>query len=222
MNTLACFSPPIMIATVAIELGLAAWVLLRYRLNSTRRIMLAILVCLAGFQLAEFSVCGQYGSSLVWSRLGYVLITFLPALGIHLALNIGHLRSKFTVVPYALAAGFAGLFAFLPSELNSSVCTGNYVVFQLSAGLSVYWMWYYLGGVAVGLALAARGAATGRVPTRPAFLWLALGYLSFILPSYSIYWLAPATGRGLPSIMCGFAVLLALIIGLKIAPRTNS
>ncbi|HEY6736446.1 MAG TPA: hypothetical protein VI322_01890 [Candidatus Saccharimonadia bacterium] len=216
----ACFSPPVMLGTIITEWSLAALVILHYRLTLSRRLIVFMLICLGGFQLAEYSVCGHYGYSLLWSRLGYILITLLPALGIHLVASLSQARTQLVFVPYTLAATFAGLFAVLPNNLNQSVCTGNYIIFQLNPVLGRLWGWYYLAAITTGLLLTANGAASGRAKSRPALFWLAIGYLSFMLPSLIIYWVAPATGLGMPSIMCGFALGLAIVLGFKIAPAT--
>ena len=54
---LYCFSPPVMIATFVIEVSLAIYTLWRYKLNPVTRLTVALLVCLAIFQLAEYNVC---------------------------------------------------------------------------------------------------------------------------------------------------------------------
>ena len=48
--------------------------------------------------------------------------------------------------------------------------------------------------------------------------WLAVGYLSFILPTTFVNLVNPATIEGIPSIMCGFAVLLAIVLIGFVAP----
>ena len=50
--------------------------------------------------------------------------------------------------------------------------------------------------------------------------WLAAGYLSFILPTTFVNLVNPETIEGIPSIMCGFAVLLAIILIGFVAPLT--
>lgn len=220
-HRLFCFSPPVMIATVVIELGLAALIIIRHQLNTPRRVMIAILVCLGGFQLAEYSVCGQHGNAMAWSRAGYVLITMLPALGLHLVALLYRSRSRLVYAAYAVAIGFAGIFAIAPNQLNQHVCTGNYVIFLLGQPLDAAWSSYYMAFVLIAAGLAALGTQRAPRKNRRPLFWLCIGYLSFTAPSFLIYYLAPAIGLGLPSIMCGFAVILAVIIGLKIAPQTN-
>src|SRR5687768_2570427 len=85
-NKLFCFSPPVMIATFAIEIALAIYAVWRYKLNTISRLVVSLLVFLAIFQFAEYMLCGGFGvDGFTWSRIGYVSITMLPPLGLHLA-----------------------------------------------------------------------------------------------------------------------------------------
>jgi hypothetical protein len=211
-----------MLATIIIELGLAGWILARYTLHQPRRIILALLVGLAGFQMAEYGVCGGAEGTLVWSRIGYILITMLPALGLHLISTLlGRPRTILVWTIYAIAGSLATILAVVPATLNSSICTGNYTVFRLSEPFSTVWSYYYTGAVLVGLVVATVSAGLASSTKRRALGWLALGYASFIGPTLIIYYSSPGVRAGIPSIMCGFAVILALILGLKIAPLTN-
>src|SRR5579885_1507446 len=81
---LCCFSPPVMIATFAIEMCLAIFVAVRYPSTLFRTIVITLLVCLASFQLSEYEVCvGPMVNALLWTKIGLVGITILPALGMH-------------------------------------------------------------------------------------------------------------------------------------------
>lgn len=221
-TTLLCFSPPVMIATIVIELSLAAWVLTRYALGTSRRIILAILICLAAFQLAEYNVCSPALPDIIWSRIGYVFITMLPALGIHLITRLR--REERTVLlssTYSAATLFAVAFAFLPTSLNHGVCAGNYVIFRLSQPLASIYGYYYLGFVAFGLALALMPAKKASTSGKAALRWTSWGYVAFTVPTLIINFLLPMTRLGIPSIMCGFAVILAIILSLKVAPLAD-
>jgi hypothetical protein len=219
---LLCFSPPVMIATIIIEVSLAIWVSVKYMTSSARRLILAILFCLAAFQLAEFNVCSPSVPSLVWSRIGYVFITFLPPLGIHLITKIRReQRPRLLAAAYTAASAFAVAFAFLSNNLNRGVCAGNYVIFVLAQPLAMLYGLYYLGFVAVGLALTRLRVKNPTSKTPLALNWMTAGYVAFTLPTIIINFLLPMTRLGIPSIMCGFAVLLALILGLKVAPLTD-
>ncbi len=218
-NTLLCFSPPVMVATIIIELGFALLVLARYALTSARRIIIAILICLAAFQLAEFNVCGASPSQLIWSRIGYVFITLLPPLGLHLILKLRSRRQPVLIgAGYTVAIGFAAAFVFLPSSLNAGVCTGNYVIFLLAQPLSTLYGLYYSSLVGLGLVLSLIPVGSHNSRQAAALRWTAIGYLAFSAPTLIINYLLPTIHLGIPSIMCGFAVIFAIILGLRVAP----
>src|SRR5664279_5279073 len=82
---LNCFSPPVMIGTMVIESFLAMYTVWRYKMTTVTRLITTMLLCLATFQLAEYSVCTGLGGlhAQDWSRLGFVAIAALPPLGLH-------------------------------------------------------------------------------------------------------------------------------------------
>jgi hypothetical protein len=219
-NTLLCFSPTVMIATIIIELGFALFLSMKYMLQTPLRLIVTILIFLAAFQLAEFHVCAISPSDLVWSRLGYAFITTLPPLGIHLAVKLRGEKNNILVgTSYAVGAALILSFVFLPTRFNAGVCTGNYVIFLLEQPLQAVYQLYYLGFELIGLVLALLPLKKKKAPKRYPILLLALGYLSIMIPTVVIYELLPATKVAIPSIMCGFAVIMAIILGGFIAPR---
>lgn len=210
-----------MVATIAVELALAIWVLVRFAHTRSRWLIALILVNLAGFQWAEFNVCTTSPISLMWSRLGYIFITLLPPLGLHLIVRLAHWPRRVLIWSYLVAAAFIGVFTFAPSTLNLGVCTGNYVIFQLAEPYSKLYGLYYFGLLFAGITVSRRPLSGTTTKQRRALDRMAIGYLSFIVPTLIIiYWL-PGTGHGIPSIMCGFAVIFALILGLGVAKYTD-
>lgn len=220
-NKLYCFSPPIMIATFAIELVMAVYTVWRYKLDEVTRLVIALLVFLATFQAAEFMVCeGPVGGSLLWSRVGFVAITMLPALGIHLVYALVEAKKRALQLPaYGVAAGFGALFVGMSSAFSGQECLGNYVIFQVSPGLGGLYATYYYLSLAVALVLAWRFLRQAHaVRTRRALSGLMMGYAVFIVPTATANLLSPDTIRGVPSIMCGFAVLLAIMLMTMVLP----
>lgn len=209
-----------MIATIIIELALAGWVIIRYATSTAKRLIVTLLFSLAAFQLAEYNVCSSAPVDLFWSRFGYIFITILPPLGIHLLLRIRReSRPKLLALSYATAAGFTAAFAFLSTGLNHGVCAGNYVIFILAKPLTQFYDIYYFSLVLIGLWLGLRPATSVTSLTRRrGLLWMVMAYLAFSVPTIIINLMLPATKAAVPSIMCGFAVVFALIIGLKVAP----
>lgn len=217
---LYCFSPPVMLATIAIEIGLLVYTFIRFRLNPLTRIVMLQLILLAIFQLAEYSICGRFSvDASTWSRVGYISITMLPPLGLHLIQTIsgrGWVWLKW--VAYANAVAWNLIFSLSSKPFISNVCGGNYVISQLThTSGRVYFAYYYFWLlVSICVALAWAYSATKRI--RTALTLCVIGYFAFLVPTTVVNNLYPATRSGIPSIMCGFAVIYALILVFGILP----
>ena len=223
-GSLLCFSPPVMIATFAIELFLAIYITMRYKMTPVTRLAAYILFFLAVFQLAEYNICeGSFGiDSLSWSRLGYVAITALPPLGIHLATKIlGRKEPLLVGSAYATGILFALFFMFSGNGLTSSACLGNYVIFSTAPMAVPLYALYYYGWLFVGTIYAWHGAQKPNVPKniKAASMALSVGYMAFIIPTTMVNLIEPETIGAIPSIMCGFAVLLALVLAGEVLPK---
>lgn len=224
-----CFSPPVMLATFFIEIICAMYVVFRYKLTPITRLAASLLVCLAVFQLAEWNVCeGSWGvDSLTWARIGYAAITLLPPLGIHLATRIAGQKQRVLVsVGYLSGIVFACIFLFVGHGMGSQECLGNYVIFSIAPWAVTPYIIYYYGWLAATVTYAWRaGTVMVKHSQKTALYALAIGYLFFILPTTAANIIDPTTVAGIPSIMCGFAVILAIILAGFVVPRyygTNS
>lgn len=221
-SSLKCFSPPVMIATFAIEIILAVYVTAKYKLNSVTRPAVAMLFFLAVFQLAEYNVCeGAFGvDSLSWSRLGYVAITTLPPLGIHMAVRMAGERQRALIAgSYLVGALFAGYFLFSGFGITSQACLGNYVIFEVAPGSVLPYTLYYYGLLFVGVYYCITRAHKVALHKAAALRALAVGYAVLLIPTTLANIIDPKTMAGIPSIMCGFAVFLALILAGEILPH---
>lgn len=223
--TLYCFSPPVMIATMVVEIILAIVTFFRINKSLIKNLTIATLVLLALFQLAEFLVCQSYSGidSLLVSRLGFMAITLLPAVGVHIANTIGGRKYNWsTITSYIFAAGFIAYFSIAPNSISSSMCPGNYVIFRLSElGSAVYGVYYFtlLGGLlALTLYLSIKQDNKRK---RKSLIWLLIGSLSFLIPTGVIYFTVSEAANTIPSVMCGFAVLYAIILTFAVVPLAS-
>jgi hypothetical protein len=218
-----CFSPPVMLATFIIEIACVAYVIFRYHMNAVSRLTVGILMGLAIFQLAEYNVCeGAWGiSSLDWARVGYVAITLLPPLGLHLATKLaGESRPGLVGAAYASAAVFSYIFLFVGHGMQSQLCLGNYVIFTIAPWATIPYAMYYYGWLMVGVGYMLKAArAMKEVSKQKALRGLMLGYLAFIVPTTAANVIDPNTISGIPSIMCGFAVILAITLTTVVLPN---
>lgn len=213
-----------MLATFVIEIALAVYALWRFRSEKITKLIVAILVLLAVFQLAEYNVCTvAFGmDSLTWSRVGYMAISMLPALGIHAISAIAGKPNRILVgSAYVLAVGFGLFYLTVGHGITSSVCGGNYVIFETAPQATWLYGVYYYGFEIIATLLAFRYAARMKQPKlKKALYGLAIGYLLLLVPTTTVNILYPETYLAIPSVMCGFAVFLALILGLYVLPNT--
>lgn len=212
-----------MLATFIIEVMLAIYVLWRYKLTPVTRLATLILIGLATFQLAEYNVCeGAWGvDSLTWAKIGYVAITLLPPLGVHLATRLAGQPQPFLVgTGYATGLLFALFFLFVGNGIESQQCLGNYVIFETAPWSILPYTLYYYGWLFVTIGYAWRAGRSMKSPAKRIALYaLAAGYLAFIIPTTAANIIDPSTIAGIPSIMCGFAVILGIVLALVVVPR---
>lgn len=223
---LYCFSPGVMLATFVIEMVIAIYILVTAKLRPAATLLILILIFLAIFQLAEYQICAV-DNSITWMRVGYVAITMLPPLGLHLICLITK-RTKLIYAGYAVAAVFIISFIFITSSIHMAQCGGNYLIVNTgNVVASVYFPLYYYLLILIALLEIAHYDLTSRKSNEVkneelTFLrWLFGGYAAFLIPTGAVYLMAPSARNGIPSIMCGFAVLLALIIWLKVYPLSK-
>lgn len=213
-----------MMATFVIEIALMLYVLYRYRMNMVSRLAAAMLFFLALFQLAEYNVCGGMGiHAETWSRVGFISITMLPVLGVHLVHVMA--KSKRRLLPvaaYTTALIWGVFFVLGQNALNGHECAGNYVIFQMTDLGSFLYGTYYYGWLFAGIVSALYFSRSAVKKVRQALYLLVAGYLVFLVPTALVVGINPKAIAGIPSIMCGFAVLYALILTFGIMPRVGS
>jgi hypothetical protein len=217
---LYCFSPEVMLVTFVVEALLAAFVFVRHRMTRFGKAAGTTLLLLAVFQFAEYRICmGPPDRMLIWSRIGFVAITILPVTGLYLVSLVGR-KPHFLKLGYVTAAGFAIYFLFVPKAITGAVCGGNYVVFNGSTDLYRLYGLYYWGFLLLGIweALEKLPAMKRQSRSGSVLKWLIVGYLSFMAPMGLAYTFFPETRNAVASVMCGFAIALALILSLKIVP----
>jgi len=158
-----CFSPPVMIATFAIEIALLILLIINHKLNKSAKLICMTLFFLALFQLCEYFVCGGMGvGALQWSRLGFVAITTLPPLGLHLIHSIANKKSGLIVWSgYVLMVMWILAFGFSETIFSGHECVSNYVIFQLQDLVGYAYSAYYYGLLLLGIALALKFGEKG-------------------------------------------------------------
>ena len=218
-----CFSPLVMIITMIIEALGMVWILWRYKHTAASRLIAAVLFFLAVFQLAEYMVCerAEIFSSLTWAKIGFAAISILPALGMHLAFVLAKKTNKLLItVGYLIAVSFAIFFLTAGHGISTQQCAGNYVIFRMMPeAVYLYAAYYYIWIVSA--MIFTYTASQKKIKNKTALHYLALGYALFIIPTTIVNLINPETISAIPSIMCGFAVLLAFCLLFGVAPNTD-
>ena len=221
-TNLYCFSPPVMLATFLIEILFAFYILWRYKFTPIARIIVALLVLLATFQGTEFLLCGGLAfEGGVWSRIGYGAITLLPPLGIHLAYLLANKKpGKIVAFAYTTSILFLAYFAFATQAISGHTCYANYVTFDTASGSTLPYTIYYYGWLFIGTFLTFKWAPNLDKHRKAALYALMAGYLALLIPTTTVTLLWNESIAAIPSIMCGFAVILAGLLTLKVAPES--
>lgn len=219
-TTFYCFSPPVMLATLAVEFMLFLFVLVKYKMSPLVKVSGAILLLLATFQTAEYFICtGQTVSGTFWFQVGFMAISLLPPLGVHLACILLGKQPGFLVQgSYALGISWAVVFGLSDFAFTGYACTGNYVIFQLQKNVAFLYSLYYYGVMFIGIWLTYQTPRKMSGEKEQTLRFLRLGYLAFMIPTAIAVTIQPSAISGIPSIMCGFAIIFAILIGYKVVP----
>jgi hypothetical protein len=211
-----------MLATFAIEILFAAYVLWRYKLTPITRLIVVLLVLLATFQGTEFLLCGGFAvEGGTWSRIGYGAITLLPPLGIHLAYHLANKKPGALVgLAYVTCAAFFAYFVFTTQAISGHTCYANYVTFDTADASTIPYTLYYYGWLFIGTFLTFKWAPMLDKHRKSALYALMAGYLALLIPTTTVTLLWNETIAAIPSIMCGFAIILAGLLTLKVAPES--
>ena len=211
------YSPLLAVITGLLEFGAGIWVFLGLRFGRKRILypLGMIFLCLAGYQFAEVAVCGHLENK-IWTQLAFFDITWLPPLGLWLAAQLSTPRNRWlrtaAFVDMALGLAFSVWIFADPQAITKSVCQLVVARYFPTAVFDISYALFYQ----VSLLVTIFGAAAGMASSEDAVLRrhlanLQTGLLGFLLPALAVRILVPEAGGGLlPSVMCHFAIVLAV------------
>jgi len=223
------YSPTLAVATAAFEIIAAAWALtLPYarRFGSRRdrfgyRTVMwstgAILLLLAGYQLTEVAICADVSAAGFLPRMAFIIVTWLPALGLLLVAEIQRPRSGFlhgcALVMLGASAGIVAWIALDRSFATASVCNAVFARYAHAQPRFQFYAAYYWVGLLGMAALSGYGVHTSADPRRRRMhAHVLVGTLGFVLPSILLSHFVPAARSALPAVMCHFAIILAVAL----------
>jgi hypothetical protein len=214
------YSPVLAIATAAFELIVAGWAFTTRPKVESRGIIrttAAVLLLLAGYQLAEVAICADVSAAGFLPRLAFLIVTWLPPLGLLLVAQLQRPKSRvFGGSAYGMLAAAAGIAVWIVidrSFASASVCNAVYARYTHAMPRFLAYSWFYWLGLLGMIVFSGRGAITCQDPRRRRQLvQVFAGTTGFVALSILTSWFVPPARGALPSIMCHFALLLAVCL----------
>ena len=208
------YSPLLAIITGVFEFIAALFVLSS---PGRRRILYPVgvlLLLLAGYQFSEVAVCYNPGQ-LLFARIAYFDITWLPPLAMWLGLQLIRTRGKWiSLIPLTYFVVGLGLSVWVlvdTSCVTKSVCEIVIARYMTLNTFETVYTIYYQSGLVVLIFGTALGMAYGTDSVlRKHLANLQVGILGFVLPSVALRMLVSDSRGILPSVMCHFALILAV------------
>ena len=210
------YLPWLSAVTAAFELGAAVWVLRGPGRRGVLRLVAALLVVLAGYRIAEVWVCAR-PEDLLRSRLAFVDVVWLPTMGLHLVSRLRQRAARWmggaVRASYAVAAGLSAYTLLSAEGVSGTVCSTVLATYHHSTLFhATFGVFYEVGLLALiyGAATTARDSASPH--TRAHATDILLGTLGFVLPAFITQVAWRSIDPSLPSLMCHFAIVLALFL----------
>ncbi len=216
------YSPVLSLVTAAFELGAAGWIFTLAIDKRVRNLLIGLLVVLAGYQLAEIWVCASTDDPFR-ARLALVDVTWLPVLGLQLVAVFTGLKNALWVnllrFQWAFAVGLCAWMMLDQSFVIGTVCSTVVASYMHDTPFHhVFGGWYetLMFTIVIGAGVGMVRSASERA--RANLLDFQLGILGFTIPAFLAQLIMKDLDPSLPSLMCHFALILAVFI-VRIARR---
>jgi hypothetical protein len=213
------YNPILSIATASLEIAAAVWAFRGPGRRPIVRAAGAILLFLAGYQIIEAVLCTgliQTPPEFL-SRLAFMTVAWLPPTGLLLVAQLYPARTRhvhhYAYAMYIFCAVLVGWIAVQENFVSQSVCLVVFARYTHPTTLYQAYGIFYQTGLMGMLALSAYGVTICDDRRQRLLLGqVLLGSLAFIFPSLVTVAVIPVAQDALPSIMCHFALLLALFL----------
>jgi len=213
------YNPLLSVLTAAVEIGGAVWALNGPGRKPLIRTTASILLFLAGYQIVEAVFCTgllPFTGSLL-PRLAFIVVAWLPPMGLLLVAQLFPTSSRapywFAEFMFLCCAVLVGRIATSPGFVTESVCMVVFARYTNPTPLYQTYGLFYQTGLMSMLLLSAYGVTICDDRRQRLLLGqVQLGSLAFIIPALVTVSILPIAENALPSILCHFALLLALFL----------
>jgi len=210
-----CFTPWMSLATAIIEFVLATILILMFKRTCLRDFFAAFIYLLGAYQLVEFFLCTG-GNPAFWAMLGFVIYSYLPAVGLHGVLT--YTKNKVNLAFLYIVPVVATIFAFgNRSFIEGANCDAVFIsvdtildqaIFQIPLLLYVL---YYFGFIFYACVILFNDFREERSKIRREIDWvLGIGLFLMVVPTLVFIIVFPLLKFSFPSVLCQFALFVSV------------
>ncbi len=192
-----------------VELLLILNLLIVAEKNKLNKIAFLILTLLFAYQAAEFVICYFNLRLQYLNLLAFVIITFLPPLGLYFILSLLEYDFKWQKLiffPYLIF-----IFIFLFSGIEVTRCSPLFAVYKYSLGF-IYGLFYYLPIILVIFLLIVKLKTVKDKIKRKMMIILLIGFTLSFVPIIFLKLISSTYRIAVESLVCKQALLLALAL----------
>ena len=197
-----------------IELILLIIICIKNRDHPQFWIIFTIMLLLQTYQLSEFLLCIGVAQNIV-VRLAISIITFLPPTGYLLTIRVLQCKRKFVLLIFYLSLILAVIlsfyFFFWDTTIVMKDCNPIYAVYQIGF-THLYGVYYNLVILLALLVIFYQIIFKRVLKHNLKGLLVLIGYISFLLPMIITLLVDPELISATTSIMCKYAILLAITL----------
>lgn len=179
--------------------------------NKFKNLLLVFLSLLAAYQFFEFLICGLdfYEPFIVY--LAFVIISYLPPLGLLLVMKINNIKLKQSGLIFSPAIFFTLFYFFTQKQFVVKKCTVLYASYHYPLGF-LYGLFYYLPMVITVIILIQNTLKAKNQTIKKENLTLLFGYIAFTIPMGIALLIYPDYLNAIESLLCKLAIVLAIVI----------
>ncbi len=199
-----------------IELILLIIICVKNRDHPQFWIIFTIMLILQTYQLSEFLLCIGVTQNFV-VRLALSIITFLPPTGYLLTIRVLQCKRKFILLIFYLSLIFGIIltiyFFFVDTTIALQDCNPVYAIYQI--GLKYLYGVYYNLVIGFSLLVIFYQIIFKKILKHNLKgLFVLIAYISFLLPMTITLIVDPELLSAATSIMCKYAILLAIMLSI--------
>jgi hypothetical protein len=206
-----CFAPYISLSTFIIEFLLATYFLLQNPKDKLNKIIALTSFLLGIYQLNEFLICVTKIN--LFTKLAISTTAILPVLAISIALVMSRKKIKYywKLLIYSPAAFFILAFTMSNTLTQSATCSTVFIEYPIFGLLGKFFALYYLVYLLAAIIIFYLVSANTKSKHEKVLSGLGmLGMFIFTIPTYIFLLFLPALDIKFPSVLCEFALLLAI------------